>query len=202
MWTSTLPRPGSACSTCTRVWMASSSCAAAGCTATGPNTDATIVATSRIPIPTCPLARALHTLLSMKHSPPRRETGGSLIRIAIELSDRRVANYDAAIATRSALERRGEPTLVRHLVDTDGGGQDQEIVLPRRNLDPIGVAHPEPLLRDRGHVADAVFVVQEVALDLEVGPVANLEDVAIANRRDHRFVHHRQSLTVRPLNLH
>ena len=64
---------------------------------------------------------------------------------------------------------------MRHLVDTDRGGQDQDIVLPRRNLDAIGVAHPEPLLRDRGHVADAVFVVQEVALDLEVRTIANLD---------------------------
>ena len=94
--------------------------------------------------------------------------------IAIQPGDRRFIDCDGLhFSTRSAPERRGEPTLVRHLVDTDGGGQDQEIVLPRRDLDPIGVAYPEPLLRDRGHVADAVFVVQEVALDLEVRTIAD-----------------------------
>src|SRR5215217_5032229 len=177
MWTSTLSRPGSACSTCTRVWIERSSCAAAGCTATGPDPDATMVATSTTTIPTRLPTLTRRIVVCMLPSPPRRGTGGSLVGSdRPQPSDQRVVVCGALLfSTRSLPESNGESTLLRHLVDTDRGRQDQGIVLSRRNLDAIGVAHAEPLLRDRGHIADAVFVVQDVALDLEVGPIADLD---------------------------
>src|SRR5215204_3455557 len=79
MWTSTLSKAGSACSTCTRVWIERSSCAAAGCTATGPNTDATMVATSRTTIPTRLPTFTRRIVFCMLPSPPRPGWGQSLV---------------------------------------------------------------------------------------------------------------------------
>src|SRR5215211_3840845 len=204
MWTSTLSKAGSACSTWTRVWIERSSCAAAGCTATGPTTDATMVATSRTTIPTCLPTLTLRIVVCMLPSPPRRGWGQSLVGSdRPQPSDRRVVVCGALLfSTRSLPESNGEPPLVRRLVDTDRGRQDQDIVLSGGNLDAIGVAHAEPLLRDRGHIADAVFVVQDVALNLEVRTIADLDGEALPKRGDHRLVHHRHALAAGPLDLH
>ena len=56
---------------------------------------------------------------------------------------------------------------------------------------------PGTLLRDRGHVADAVFVVHDVALNFEVGAITNLDGESVPQWGDHRLVHHRDALADR-----
>lgn len=62
------------------------------------------------------------------------------------------------------------PPRVGHRVERSGYGQDDHVVLTRRHLHPIRVGDSEPPLRDFSDlgtaVADAVFVIDEVALDL------------------------------------
>ena len=68
--------------------------------------------------------------------------------------------------------------LVRHLVQDGCDGQHQRRVLPGGDLDPVGISDPEPLLGHLGHrgpaVLDGVLVVDDVALDVEVGAVRHL----------------------------
>ena len=86
------------------------------------------------------------------------------------LTERRAA---AATASRSAGQRRGVSVLslgVRHGVHGHRHRQHERQVLLRGDLDAVGVADPEPLLRDLGDLAsvvlDLVLVVHDVALHL------------------------------------
>ena len=56
------------------------------------------------------------------------------------------AGLDAGIVddTPAALAPPG--LAARHLVDADGRGEDQRVVLSRGDLDPVCVANPEPAL--------------------------------------------------------
>ena len=62
----------------------------------------------------------------------------------------------------------GSRSAAGHLVDAHGRGQDQRVVLPRGDLDPVGLPHPEPPLGDLGHLVavalDLEFVIDDVAL--------------------------------------
>ena len=55
---------------------------------------------------------------------------------------------------------------MRHLVDANRGGEDQEIILSRPDLHSVGVPHAEPLLRD---VADLGPEIQNVPTTPEEG---------------------------------
>jgi len=61
---------------------------------------------------------------------------------------------------------------MRHRVDDRGRGQDQDVVLAGHDLDPVGVADPEPPLGDLGDLVpvalDRVLVLDEVAVGVQV----------------------------------
>src|SRR5262249_17890545 len=100
--------------------------------------------------------------------------------------------------------RQGRPTRrltsawPAHPVDADRAGEEERIVLPRCDLDPICVAHPEPALRHlRDLVAvtlELVLVVDDVALRLEVSSARDVDRVALAQRCNQRFLDRRDSL--------
>jgi hypothetical protein len=73
---------------------------------------------------------------------------------------------------------------VSHDVDGDCCCEDQDIVLAGIDLHTIGVAQPEPLLRDLGDpvaaLLDAIVVVEDVALHLEVRAAPQAERPALA----------------------
>src|SRR3954454_7816173 len=70
-------------------------------------------------------------------------------------------------------------SAVRHLVQGDGHGEQQRLVLTRADLDAVGLADPEPLLRDpRDRVAvplDLVLVVEDVPVRLEILSILDLD---------------------------
>src|SRR5262249_35594105 len=92
-----------------------------------------------------------------------------------------------------------------HLVDTDGAGEDERVVLVWADLDAVRVAHPEPARRHLGHLVavalELVLVIDDVALRLEVGAALDLDRVAVAQRRDERLLERCHRLAV-SLDLH
>src|SRR5439155_16415448 len=91
-----------------------------------------------------------------------------------------------------------------HVVQRDSQGQEQRLVLAAPDLDPVGVAHAEPLLRDgRDDVAvalDLVLVVDEVAVRLEILAALDVDVEAVADSHQ-RLVDRRHHLAV-ALDLH
>src|SRR4051794_11880078 len=51
----------------------------------------------------------------------------------------------------------GSACSVGHRVDGDGNREDDNLVLARRDLDAVGVTHPEPALGDLGDLGPVVF---------------------------------------------
>ena len=74
---------------------------------------------------------------------------------------------------------RASRDVVAHLVDADRGREDERVVLARRDLDPVRVAHAKPALgdlADRVAVAlDLVLVVDDVALRLQLAAALDLD---------------------------
>src|SRR3954464_211028 len=70
-------------------------------------------------------------------------------------------------------------TLVRHLVDADGHREDERIILPRIDLHAVCIPDAEPFLRDLGDVTYAVFVIEDVALHVEVRPIVHIHGPAL-----------------------
>jgi hypothetical protein len=76
---------------------------------------------------------------------------------------------------------------VAHVIDGDRQAQQQRLVLADADLDTVGVAHPEPLLRNgRDDVValDLVLVIDDVAVRAEVLAVLNLDPEAVADPDD------------------
>ena len=71
---------------------------------------------------------------------------------------------------------------MRHLVDRDRDRQDQDVVLALLDLYTVGIRDAEPLLRDLGDLvaalADAVLVIEDVALNLEIRAVGNVDSMS------------------------
>src|SRR3954469_24531736 len=90
------------------------------------------------------------------------------------------------------LERLSVGLSAAHLVDADGAGEDQRVVLTWRDLDPVGVTDAEPAFRDLGDLVAVAFeaelVVEDVALRLQVGSALDLDRVAVAQRADERLL--------------
>ena len=65
-----------------------------------------------------------------------------------------------------------------HLVDADRHCQDDDIILTGLDLNAVGIANAEPFLRDFGNLVtaftDAVFVIEDIAFDFQVGAVLDL----------------------------
>src|SRR5690606_30629169 len=95
---------------------------------------------------------------------------------------------------------------MRHHVDRHGHGEYEDIVLALLDLHAVGIGKAEPLLGDFSDLVatftDAVLVIENVALHLQVRPVANFDDPAIAQRGDQRLFHHGHAFAIGALNLH
>src|SRR5207237_6860991 len=69
-------------------------------------------------------------------------------------------------------------SVTPHLVDRHGQGEQQRLVLTFPDLDAVGLAYPQPLLRHRRDdvpvALDLVLVVEDVALRLEVFAVLDV----------------------------
>src|SRR5690242_10923999 len=93
-----------------------------------------------------------------------------------------------------------------HRVDHRGGRQDQDVVLTRRYLHPVGVTDPEPPLGHLGHPLplplDGVLVVHDIALDPQVRGTLDLDRPPLAHRGDHGLLHQRHPVPARILDLH
>src|SRR5215472_12876123 len=93
-----------------------------------------------------------------------------------------------------------------HHIEGDRRRKNQHIILAGLDLDAIGVGYPEPLL---GHLGDfmsailyGVFVVENIALHIQIRTIAHLDRPALAYGGDESLLHHGQILTVWPLDLH
>jgi hypothetical protein len=95
---------------------------------------------------------------------------------------------------------------VGHGVEHGGRRQDQDVVLVRGHLDAIGVPDPEPALGHFGDLRpvafDLVFVVDDVALDVQVLAVLDLDDPSFAQWRDQGLLDDREPVPVWPFDLH
>ena len=80
--------------------------------------------------------------------------------------DRRVGPPAGARGHRA---RRAQRLAAAHVVERDGEGEQQRLVLARGDLDAVGVAHAEPLLGDAG---DDVVAALDLVLVVEKVPVA------------------------------
>ena len=73
-----------------------------------------------------------------------------------------------------------------HPVHGDGHGEDEDRIDARFDLDAIGVAETEPLLRHLGDLAvvrlDLVLVVDDVAVDLQVLTAVDLDLEVVADQ--------------------
>src|SRR3954470_23426994 len=88
-------------------------------------------------------------------------------RIAPTAIRKRLAPRDTAAPFHGGcVAQASASTAGRQRVDGDGDREDQRHVLVGRDVDPVGLAHTEPLLRDRGHgiavALDLVLVVDDV----------------------------------------
>src|SRR3954468_16888290 len=84
-------------------------------------------------------------------------------------------------------------SVVGHRVDGDGDSEDQRgIDLLAENVDAVGIAHPEPFLRDFGDLVavllDLVLVVDDVAVRLDVRRAVDV-DLELVADADHLLVH-------------
>src|SRR3954447_19657505 len=101
--------------------------------------------------------------------------------------------------------RTSAPSVVRHLVDGDRDGEKERVVLLRRDLDAVGVADAEPLLRhlrDRPAVAlDLVLVVEHLALRVHVLAADDVDREVVAQRAHEGLLDRRDRVAV-ALDLH
>ena len=104
---------------------------------------------------------------------------------AARLRERSRPRHADAIAVR----RLALAVRMGHRVDHRGGSQDQDVVLTRRYLDPVGVTDPEPPLGHLGDpppvIFDRVLVVHDVALDPQVRATFDVHRPPFAHRCDH-----------------
>src|SRR4029450_11246739 len=81
--------------------------------------------------------------------------------------------------------------VLGEVVDADGEGQDEGVVLAGDDGHAVGVADAEPALGDVGHrdavPGDLVLVVEDVALDLQLAAVLQGDREAGAQGRDQRL---------------
>ena len=88
---------------------------------------------------------------------------------------------------------------MRHHVDCHGCSQDKNVFLPWSDLHAVCIANPEPSLRDFGNLGasflDLVFVVEDIALHLQIRAVADLDDPALATT-DWNCIIHQERLLV------
>ena len=93
-----------------------------------------------------------------------------------------------------------------HLVDARGDRQDEDIVLPGLDLHTVGITHPEPLLGNLGHLipalTDGVFMVENIALHLQVGPTFDLDCPALTQGCDQSLLDHGYLIPTGALDFH
>src|SRR4051812_3394855 len=96
--------------------------------------------------------------------------------------------------------RAGSACRMSHAVDDSGHRQDQARVLSVLDLDAVGVSDTEPLLGDLGDLVasalDLVLMVDDVALDLQVVTVLDLDLEPFAQRGDQGLLHRGELLPV------
>ena len=68
---------------------------------------------------------------------------------------------------------------MRHHINGDRNGQDEDVILSIVDLDAVGVCKTEPFLGDFGNLIpsllDGVFVVEDVALNIEVRSIVDID---------------------------
>src|SRR5690606_24674211 len=96
-----------------------------------------------------------------------------------------VAGISALSSVRSGLR---SADVAGHGVDRDRDGEDQDRIDSLRDLDAVRVAHPEPLLGHLGDLVavafDLVLVVDDVAVDLQVGLAVDIDLEVVADPDD------------------
>src|SRR5262249_31593463 len=120
-------------------------------------------------------------------------------RCRVRASTRGASRYTSCTrTTRTSTRSRG--LAARHLVDADGRGQEQRVVLSRRDLNPVPVAAPAPALGDLRHLdrvaLDLVLVIDDVALGAQLGVVLYLDREAVPQRRDQRLLDRRHRVPI------
>src|SRR5262249_6176821 len=88
------------------------------------------------------------------------------------------------------------PALMGQLVDYHCHGQNNDIVLAGCDLHAIAVTQAEPLLGDLRYfvvaLTDGVLVVQDIAVDLQLGAVLDVDRKAVTQRGNQGFFDHGQ----------
>src|SRR5712692_4801901 len=106
----------------------------------------------------------------VRHEP----SDSSLTSRSEDPSRRRSSGLTASVAA----------VVLRHLVDADGGAQQQDLVLAGRDRHAVHLADREPPFRDRRHDLsagrDLELVIQDVALRLEHAVARDLDREALA----------------------
>lgn len=91
-------------------------------------------------------------------------------------------------------------------VECGGDREEEHHVFPWGDIYRVGVADPNPLLRDLGDhdviTFDLVFMIEHVALCAEVWAVLNLDTEPGPNRRDQCLLHGGNGVVIWELNLH
>ena len=75
-------------------------------------------------------------------------------------------------------------TLVKHHIDDDGNGENQDVIGTGDDVHTIGIGHRKLLLRDLRHFAatlvDLIFMINNRALGLHVLAARNMDFEALA----------------------
>src|SRR6185437_16220442 len=93
---------------------------------------------------------------------------------------------EGGIALERVAQRQSvSAAWMRHHVYRRRRRQDDHIILARLDLDAIAIGHPEPLLRHLGDLMAAhlkgILMIDNVALNIHVRAVANLDGPAVAD---------------------
>src|SRR3954454_12863521 len=139
-----------------------------------------------------PTASAARTWPAGSARAASRSTAPRMISRRRSAATRRAvsAASSAPPGSRSMSSSRRSPpscdrSVVAHLLDADGDGQDQPVVLVGLDLDPVRVAHAQPALGDLGDLLavalDLVLVVDDVALGRQIVSALDLDRVAVAD---------------------
>src|SRR5207237_9435680 len=97
--------------------------------------------------------------------------GARAIEWAARASSPHTRGHPGAASGRCRQPKCGRGWLTsRHLVDADGRGEDQRVVLSGRDLDPVGVADPEPALGDLRDLVPVALVLVLVIDYVAFGP--------------------------------
>ncbi len=83
---------------------------------------------------------------------------------------------------------------MRHHIDGDRDGQDENIILTGIDLHAVGIRQAEPFLRDFGDFVptlfDRIFMVEKIALHIQVGTTFDFDIPFVAQRGDERLLDH------------